>query len=150
MGTLKVPWSQDEALDGSHVQIVAACDARGRVAIACYETSDGGLPIPSLGLAAPRHAAPVMRGARRVAPGTPRPAAAPLALRVRGGVIEAAVGIAQAAHALVTVDAVLEALEQSISLSEVVLKTTAGRPVVLTGLQGAGRVLGRASPPYPR
>jgi hypothetical protein len=91
-----------------------------------------------------------MRGARRVAPGTPRPAAAPLALRVRGGVIEAAVGIAQAAHALVTVDAVLEALEQSISLSEVVLKTTAGRPVVLTGLQGAGRVLGRASPPYPR
>lgn len=150
LGTLKVPWSQDEALDGSHVQVVAACDSRGRVAIACYETSQGGLPIPSLGLAAPPHAAPVMRGARRVAPGTPRPAAAPLALRVRGGVVEAAVGIALAARALVTVDAVLEALEQSISHSEVLLRATAGRPVVLTGLQGAPQVLGRALQPYSR
>lgn len=149
-GTLKVPWSEDEGLDGSNVQVVAACDSQGRVAIACYETPPGGVPIPSLGLVAPAHATPVMRGARRITPGAPCPSAAPMALRVRRGVVEAAVGIAQAARAFTAVDAVLDALEQSISLNEMLVKAAGGRPVVLTGLQGDPQVLGRASPRYAR
>ncbi len=143
-GVLRVPWSVTEAAESSNVQVVAACDARGRVAIACYETPDDGLPIHSLGLVAPRHAAPVMRGARRVVPGTPRPAAAPVALRVRGGLIEAAVGVARMVRAQAAVDSVLAALEQSISLSEVLVPIDGGCPVVLAGLHGAPRIQIRA------
>jgi gamma-glutamyltranspeptidase/glutathione hydrolase len=142
-GVFRVPWSLTEA-ESSHVQVVAACDARGRVAIACYETPDDGLPIPSLGLAVPRHAAPVMRGARRVAPGTPRPAGAPVALRVRGGLIEAAVGVARTVGAQAAVESILAALEQSISLSEVLVTIDRGCPVVLAGLHGAPRLQIRA------
>lgn len=143
-GVLKVLWSPTEEVESAHVQIVAACDARGRVAVACYETPEGGLPIPALGLAVPPHAAPVMRGAKRVAPGSPRPAAAPIALRVRGGIIEAAVGVAQGSHAQSSVDAVLAALEQSISLSEVSSRVVSGRPVILAGLPGAAQAQIRA------
>jgi len=143
-GIFKVLWSAEEGTpERSSVQVVAACDTRGRVAIACYETPDDALPIPSLGLAAPRSAAPVMRGKRRVAPGTSRPAGSPMALRVRGGLIEAAVGIAQSADARASVDAVLESLEQAISLSEALLKVTSGRPVVLAGLRAAPRAAAR-------
>jgi gamma-glutamyltranspeptidase/glutathione hydrolase len=142
-GILRVPWWSDEAPDGSHVQVVAACDGRGRVAIACYETPVEALSIPSLGLAAPRHAAPVMRGKRRVAPGTPRPAAAPMALRVRGGLMEAAVGVAQAAHGQESVEAILESLEQAIAVSDALLEVESGRPVVLAGVRGAPRAVAR-------
>ncbi len=143
-GILKAPWSATEGPEGSHVQVVAACDARGRVAIACYETPDDGLPIPALGLVVPRHAAPVMRGARRVAPGTPRPAAAPVALRVRAGSIEAAVGVARMARAQAAVDSVLAALEQSISMSDLLATIDGGCPVVLAGLHGSPQTQIRA------
>jgi len=139
-GVLRVPWAEDEP-DGSHVQVVAACDGRGRVAIACYETPVETVAIPSLGLAAPRYAAPVLRGARRVAPGTPRPAAAPMALRVRGGLMEAAVGIANAAHGQASIEAILESLDQAISVSDALLKAGSGRPVVLAGVRGTPRAV---------
>ena len=89
-----VPWgaeavrtSSASPVDGSRVQIVAAVDARGLVAIAAYENvaDDEGLAIPELGLVAPRAAAAVLRGATRVSPGAPRPASAPIAMIEAGG-----------------------------------------------------------------
>jgi hypothetical protein len=57
--------------------------------------------------------------------------------------IEAAVGIAQASDARASVDAVLESLEQAISLSEALLKVSSGRPVVLAGLRAVPRAAAR-------
>jgi gamma-glutamyltranspeptidase/glutathione hydrolase len=89
-----IPWRSASAVDGSTTHVVAAVDARGMAAVACYEVRGGGLDVPALGLRAPAFAAPVMRGERRVAAGTPRAAAAPIALRAARGVAEFAVGLA--------------------------------------------------------
>ena len=74
--------------------VVAAADGRGRVAIACYERSEEGVPIAALELLAPRTAAPVRRGETRVRPGEPRPAPSPVALLASDGVLGAAAGFA--------------------------------------------------------
>jgi len=76
------------------VHIVAAADARGRGAIACFERSAVGTPIPALGLFAPSSPAqPVLRGVPRAAPGTPLTAAAPLGARLRRGALELMAGV---------------------------------------------------------
>ena len=91
-----VPW-RDAGVrrDASHVEIVAATDARGLVAIACYEAPDDGLAIAELGLVAPRGASPVMRGDPRITPGEARGAAAPIALSEAEGIIDLALGISR-------------------------------------------------------
>jgi gamma-glutamyltranspeptidase/glutathione hydrolase len=89
------PWrGQGGESSGTHVEIIAAADARGLIAIACYETPDEGVAIPELGLRAPFTAAPVMRGETRVRPGTPRPAASPIALSESEALVDLALGIA--------------------------------------------------------
>ncbi len=143
-GILEVSWPQEEAPPNPHVQIVAACDAQGRVAIACYETPLEALPIPALGLGAPRHAAPVMRGKRRVSPGLPRFSPAPIALRLHAGVVEAAAGIARGGVTPGAVASLLQALEQTIALGDVLARVPAGSPVVLAGLRGSTRAQSRA------
>jgi hypothetical protein len=82
-----IPWREEATLDqsepslpGDNVQVVAAIDHRGLVAVACYQRPERGVAIDSLGLVAPFTASPVLRGETRVRPGTPVPAAAPIAL----------------------------------------------------------------------
>jgi gamma-glutamyltranspeptidase/glutathione hydrolase len=94
-GLLTVPWRANEPQDASFTEVVAAADARGLIAIACYEDRPDGLPIPALGLVAPAIAAPVKRGQPRVRPGEPLPAAAPIALRAIRGVADLALGLAK-------------------------------------------------------
>ncbi len=98
---LTVPWDaaavrsiQGSSLDALHTHVLAAIDARGSLAIACYEVPEDGLSIPELELLAPFAAAPVLRGEPRLRPGTPRPAAAPIAVIEATSVYEMAVGIA--------------------------------------------------------
>jgi hypothetical protein len=82
-----VPWREaalsrrsEPSLPGAYVQVVAAVDHRGLVAVACYERPEDGVTIEPLGLVAPFAASPVLRGQPRVRPGTPTPTAAPIAL----------------------------------------------------------------------
>jgi gamma-glutamyltranspeptidase/glutathione hydrolase len=135
-GIFRVPWSMEDAPDASQVHVVAACDTRGRVVVACYEAAVDAVHVPALGLSAPRCAVPVMRGKRRVAPGTPLPAAAPIALRVRRGRTELAVGVALGARAQDSMTAVLESLARSILPAEALLLAAPGRAVFLTGHPG--------------
>lgn len=69
-----------EVRAGTHTEIVAATDHRGLFAVACYERSDDGVPVPELGITAPFSATPVLRGQPRVRPGAPITTAAPIAL----------------------------------------------------------------------
>lgn len=84
-----IPWRESAihtardgspSLPGAYTHVVAAVDHRGLVAVACYERRDDGIAIEPLGLVAPFTASPVLRGQTRVRPGTPTPAAAPIAL----------------------------------------------------------------------
>ena len=75
------------------VRIVAAVDARGQFAIACYEVAERGLAIEALDLVAPLLAFPVLRGRTRVPPGFPCAAAAPIALREDDGALGLAAGV---------------------------------------------------------
>ncbi len=93
-----VPW-RDLEVSSRHVEIIAAADGQGRVAIACYEAPEEGIPIAALDLAAPLAAAPVRRGETRVRPGEPRPAAAPMALLEAAGMLEIALGFARSTTA---------------------------------------------------
>ena len=109
-GILFAPWRPDPRRDATLSHIVAACDGKGLAAIACYEVPVVGLPVPALGLVAPLCAEPVRRGRTRVRPGDPRPAAAPIALRILGGIVDACIGIGQAADGERALDDVTRAL----------------------------------------
>jgi riboflavin biosynthesis pyrimidine reductase len=61
-------------------QVVCAADRHGGLAVACYEVAQEGVSIDALGLVAPPHARPVMRGERRTDPGAPLPCASTVAL----------------------------------------------------------------------
>ena len=128
-GILRVPWR--EAAPGSTVtHVVAAADGRGLVAIACYEVPVDGVPIPSLGLVAPAFASPVLRGEMRVPPGEPRPASAPIALRVRRGVVDVAIGLAEAQGGEASLELLLAKLDDAAALLEAV-GAAPGRPVAV-------------------
>jgi gamma-glutamyltranspeptidase/glutathione hydrolase len=82
-----VPWREaatlagtEPSLPGGTVHVVAAVDHRGLVAAACYQRPEEGISVEALGLVAPFAASPVLRGKTRVRPGSPAPAAAPMAL----------------------------------------------------------------------
>ncbi len=90
-----VPWLDE--VDGSRVHAVLAIDFRGVVAVACYESAIEGVNVEALGLIAPRAARPVLRGETRVRPGTPCPAAAPIALVQVARTYDAGVAVVEAA-----------------------------------------------------
>jgi gamma-glutamyltranspeptidase/glutathione hydrolase len=133
-----VPWRTEDAVDASTTHVVAAIDARGMAAVACYEVGAGGLDIPALGLRAPAFAAPVMRGARRVSPGTPRPASAPIALRAGRGVAEFSAGLAEQEDADVVLARLIEAVLAAGATAASIRASAPGRVVaVLRAGEGA-------------
>jgi gamma-glutamyltranspeptidase/glutathione hydrolase len=141
-GVLTVPWRSPagEATSGATTHVVAAADGRGLVAIACYEILLDGVPVPALGLVAPRLASPVLRGQPRVAPGEARLASAPMALRMRQGLVELAVGVAASATADAILDAVLAALSEVPTIPEALGRAAGSRTVAII----AGRDMARA------
>ncbi len=86
------PWRAELPL-ASSLHVVAAADARGRLAVACYEAPlhEDAVRVDDE-LYAPRGAAPVLRGQTRVPPADPRPTATPLALLELDGVLQVAAG----------------------------------------------------------
>jgi gamma-glutamyltranspeptidase/glutathione hydrolase len=101
-----VPWGGDAVreegqpvVDASRTRVVAAADARGQMAVACYEVADEGLVVEALGLVFPLVASPVLRGRTRVRPGVPCTASAPIALAEAEGLLDLAAGGAGNANA---------------------------------------------------
>jgi len=95
----RVPWydappNDSIDRDSTETHVVAAADARGRIAIATYAVSTVGLDLPTWGILAPRTAAPVRRGEPRTRPGEPRQAASPIVLLSADGVLGGAIGFA--------------------------------------------------------
>jgi gamma-glutamyltranspeptidase/glutathione hydrolase len=91
-GVHVVPWL-DEALDATPCRLLCVADSRGVVAVACWEEHHDGVDLPPIGLRAPLVAVPVLRGVPRLPPGTPLPAASPLALVAHDGVVDVALGL---------------------------------------------------------
>jgi len=143
-GILTVPWRGEASPDASSAHVIAAADGRGLVAIACYEAPVSGVPVPALGLVAPRAAAPVLRGKVRVAPGTPRAVAAPVALRARHGVVELAVGIALAADADPSLDALVRLFDALPTFAEALASPHSGRAVAIVCARDSARALASA------
>jgi hypothetical protein len=129
-GVLRMPWREGTRA-GTATQVVAAADGKGLTAIACYEVPLEGLAVPPLGLVAPTLAAPVMRGETRVRPGEPRGSAAPVVLRVRRGVIDVALGLAQLDDPEARLDDLIATLDDAAAVLEAV-RACPGRPVLLT------------------
>jgi hypothetical protein len=143
-GVLVVPWTGEVAHDGSMTQVVAAVDARGLVAVACYEAPSFGVPVPNLGVVAPHGAEPVLRGTTRVAPGQPRPAAAPIALRIRPAGVELAVAVASHPEAERSLRAITASLDEAPTVAEALANATGGRPIALVRTREAVRVIASA------
>ncbi len=70
-GAAYAPFADEEGAPAS-VELHAVCagDRRGGVAVACYEIAREGASVEALGILAPLRAQPVMRGVRRIDPGT--------------------------------------------------------------------------------
>jgi hypothetical protein len=143
-GILTVPWRVEGAIDASNTHVIAAADGRGLVAIACYEAPVDGVPVPALGLVAPRAAAPVLRGKARVTPGAPRPTAGPVALRTRRGVVELALGIAIATDADPSLDAMVGLLDVLPTFAEAIGSPHSGRAVAIVCTRDSARALASA------
>lgn len=90
-------------------RIIAAVDARGQFAVACYEVAETGLAVEALDLVAPLVAFPVLRGRTRVPPGFACPAAAPIALWEDDGMLTLAAGLGATDRAEETLGAWLTA-----------------------------------------
>lgn len=143
-GILAVPWAAEPAVDASFTHVVAAADARGMLAVACYEVLAEGVAAPALGLSLPAFARPVMRGQTRVSPGTPLEAAAPMALRARRGVVDLAIGLASARDAESLVRATVAALDETAAVALALGALPAGRPVAIARGDDVARVLASA------
>jgi gamma-glutamyltranspeptidase/glutathione hydrolase len=143
-GFLTVPWRGQDALDASSVHVIAAGDGRGLAAVACYETPIEGVAVPALGLIAPRAAAPVLRGKPRVAPGAPRPAAAPIALRPRAGVVEIVLGMAAATDADAALDAMARLFGTLPTFTEALASPHSGRAVTIVCTRDSVKTLASA------
>jgi gamma-glutamyltranspeptidase/glutathione hydrolase len=80
--------------DQGDAEVVVACDGRGVIAALAYTPAREGIPLPGFEVTLGRDAVPVRRGVTRLAPGTPLPAPAPLAIAAApGGGFAAAVGL---------------------------------------------------------
>jgi hypothetical protein len=128
-GWLRAPW-RESAADATRTHVVVAADRRGLLCAACYELTEEGVAVPALGLVAPALAAPVMRGRTRVPPGEPRPSAAPIAIRVRAGFADLAVGLGMAADADAALERLLPRLDESPLVADAVT-SGAGRGVAV-------------------
>jgi hypothetical protein len=144
-----VPWgaeavrSSDSAgSPASTTRVVVAMDARGQIAVACYEAPSGGLSIEALDLVAPPLAAPVLRGQTRVRPGEPRGAAAPIALMEGGGVLDLGAGASGEGDAEKTLGDWLRAYEEGRSSVAPAPPPMGVLSVALVGRES--KVLGRA------
>jgi hypothetical protein len=142
-GALTVPWRGVLAEDASSTHVVAAIDGRGLASVACYEVRSEGVAVPALGLVAPGYAAPVLRGEPRVSPGEPRPAAAPIVLRARGGIVDLALGVAVGSDAGASLDAILRALGVALTTMDALHAAVSGRPIAIVSERDATRVLQR-------
>ncbi len=140
-GALTAPWRGDHVEDASFTHVVAAIDLRGLASVACYDVRTEGVAVPALGLVAPRYASPVLRGKPRVSPGEPRPAAAPIALHVRGGIVDLALGVAAASAASASLDAILSALVVALTTMEALQAGLGGRPVAIVSERDTTRAL---------
>lgn len=141
-GVITVPWFADSDCDASCTQVVAAMDARGMAAVACYEAPHEGVEIRALGLVAPKSAAPVLRGKTRVAPGAPRPSAAPIALRTSGGSVDLAIGIAASTDGQSILCGLLQALAAGASFTAIAGGAGQGHAVALIKNDRTLRVIG--------
>ena len=140
------PWVGDDAAgDGSSVEVVAAADGYGQVAIACYEARAEGVPVDALGLVAPFLATPVRRGHTRVRPGETRASVAPIALRATDGFVDVALGAARALDASKQLADAMHALSGALTLAEVIAaRQTGGRVVgIMRSRDAAHAVSGR-------
>jgi hypothetical protein len=137
-GLLRTPWGSNVASTQT-TQVVVAADRRGLLAVACYEASFDGLNIPALGLLAPSLAAPVLRGETRLPPGAALPAAAPIALRLRGSVAELAAGVGGATGD--ALDLLLSKLDDEGMLQPGALAEVPGRPVAIVRSRENARVI---------
>jgi hypothetical protein len=81
-------------LETTNTRVIAAADARGQMAVACYEALEEGILIEPLDVVLPLLATPVLRGRTRVRPGIACPSAAPIALGRSEGIVDLAVGVA--------------------------------------------------------
>jgi hypothetical protein len=143
-GILTVPWRGPGEHDASFTHVVAAGDARGMVAAACYEAPLEGLAVPTLGMILPHSAAPVMRGQSRVIPGEPLVAAAPIALRARRGVVDIAIGVAAVADAERSLQRIADVLDQVTALAEALAGLRGGRAVAVARTPDSARVIASA------
>jgi hypothetical protein len=89
---LLVPWSAPE-VPHRMVEIIAAADAHGVLAVLAYSPDDEGIAVPELGLTLSRDASVVMRGIVRVPPSEPIPFPAPIALALSDQRLLMAVGV---------------------------------------------------------
>jgi Gamma-glutamyltranspeptidase len=112
-----VPWGAaavrdpaSPACDASRTRVVAAADARGQLAVACYELAEHGLVIEALDLVAPLVASPVLRGKTRVPAGVACTTAAPIALCEAEGVLDLVAGVFAETNAETTLGKWLRAL----------------------------------------
>ncbi|MGK4004161.1 hypothetical protein WMF31_16125 [Sorangium sp. So ce1036] len=78
---LQAPWPVGEL--ARPADAIVACDGWGTIAALAYARTDDGIAVPELEIVLGRDAVPVRRGITRLAPGTPLPAAAPIAILQR-------------------------------------------------------------------
>jgi hypothetical protein len=140
-GILMVSWRGQVRGDSSSTQVVAASDGQGLVAVACYEAPIDGLAIPALGVVVPPFAAPVRRGAARVRPGAARLATAPIALRTQGGIIDLALGIAEARDAEQSLDALIRGLAGAVAITDALFSGSEGRVVAIARSRDKARTI---------
>jgi gamma-glutamyltranspeptidase/glutathione hydrolase len=140
-GVVRVPWRSDAPVDGASCHVVVATDGKGQAAVACYEAPDAGVAVPALGLVLPLSAEPVRRGKTRVRPRELRPAAAPIALRLEGGIVDLCLGVGGAAEGERALEAVLAAIAGGGSLVEALRSASAGRTAALLRVGDGVRVL---------
>jgi hypothetical protein len=143
-GILAAPWAASAGVDASFTHIVAAGDAHGMLAIACYEVRTEGVAVAALGVELPLVAHPVMRGQTRVTPGAVLEAAAPIALRARRGVVDLAIGVASARDAEDMVRATVAGLDETTALAQALAALPAGRPIAIARGDNLARVLASA------
>jgi hypothetical protein len=101
-----VPWGAEAvrdktkpSLDAARTHVIAATDARGQLAVACYEVAAEGLRVEALDLVVPLLAVPVLRGKTRIPAGMACPSAAPIALSELEGILDLCAGVGNDAHA---------------------------------------------------
>jgi hypothetical protein len=119
-------------------------DAQGLEPVACYEAPTGGVAIPALGVIAPRGAEPVMRGTTRVAPGKPRPAAAPIALQTKRTGVEVALGVAAHVDAERSLRSIAAALDEATTVAEALHAANDGRAIAVVRTRESVRVVASA------